>query len=79
MLPSTAKVDNYTNDGVLYSNLSLCNLSYYEGSGNYTCTDINECGMSSVFTFIQVTKGIMYVVKVSLTMLIVTIEHVGAD
>ena len=26
--------------------------------------------MSSVFTFIQVTKGIMYVVKVSLTMLI---------
>ena len=60
-LPSTAKVDNYTNDGVLYSNLSLYNLSYYEDSGNYTCTASNECGMSSVFTFIQVTKGIMYV------------------
>ena len=63
MLPSTAKVDNCTNDGVLYSNLSLYNLSYYDDTGNYTCTAINECGMSSVFTFIQVTKGIMYVVK----------------
>ena len=40
MLPSTAKVDNYTNDGILYSNLSLYNLSYYEDSGNYTCTAI---------------------------------------
>ena len=70
-LPSTAKVDNYTNDGVIFSNLSLYNLSYYEDSGNYTCTASNECGMSFVFTFIQVTKGIMYVVvKISMTMFI---------
>ena len=70
MLPSTAKVDNHVIDGVIFSNLSLYNLSYYEDSGNYTCTASNECGMSSVFTFIQVTKGIMYVVKGSLIMLI---------
>ena len=57
ILPSTAKVVNYTIDGVLYSNLSLYNLSYYENSGNYTFTASNECGTSSVFTFIEVTKG----------------------
>ena len=57
MLPSNAKVDNYTIDGVLYSNLSLYNLSYYENSGNYTFTASNECGTSLVFTFIEVTKG----------------------
>ena len=57
MLPSNAKVDNYTIDGVLYSNLSLYNLSYYENSGNYTFTASNECGTSSVFTFIEVTEG----------------------
>ena len=61
MLPSTAKIDNYTIDGVLYSNLSLYNLSYYENSGNYTFTASNKCGMSSVFTFIDVTEGMLAV------------------
>ena len=58
-LPSTAVVDNYTNDGILHSKLSLYNLSFYDDSGNYTNTVSNKCGTSFVFTFIEVTKGVL--------------------
>ena len=58
-LPSTAVVDNYTEGGILHSRLSLYNLSYFDDSGNYTNTASNKCGTSFIFTFIQVTKGII--------------------
>ena len=61
MLPSTATERNYTIDGVIYISLSLYNLSLYDDSGNYACTARNECGESSVFTNIQVTKGSYHV------------------
>ena len=56
-LPPTAVVNNYTDGGVLHSSLSLYKLSFYDDTGNYTNTASNECGSSSVFVFIQVTKG----------------------
>jgi len=57
LLPSTAVVDNYTTDGVLYSRLSLYELSFEEDSGNYTNTVKNHCGSSFAFVFIDVMKG----------------------
>ena len=56
-LPPTAKVINYISDGVFHSNLSLYDLSYYNDIGNYTCTASNECGTSSVFAYIDISKG----------------------
>ena len=55
-LPPTAKVINYISDGVFHSNLSLYDLSYYNDIGNYTCTVSNECGTSSVFVYIDISK-----------------------
>jgi len=52
-LPSTAVVDNYTTDGVLYSRLSLYELSF-DDSGNYTNIVSNQCGTSSAFGYIEV-------------------------
>ena len=60
-LPPTAKVINYISDGALHSNLSLYNLSYYNDIGNYTCTASNECGTSSVFAYIDISKGMSLV------------------
>jgi len=56
-LPSTAVVDNYTTDGVLYSRLSLYELSFEDDSGNYTNIVSNQCGTSSVSVYIDVRKG----------------------
>jgi len=56
-LPSTAVVDNYTIDGVLYSRLSLYELSFEDDSGNYTNIVSNQCGISSVSVYIDVRKG----------------------
>ena len=56
-LPSTAVVDNYTTDGVLYSRLSLYELSFEDDSGNYTNIVSNQCGTSSVSVYIDVKKG----------------------
>ena len=56
-LPSTAVVDNYTTDGVLYSRLSLYELSFEDDSGNYTNIVNNQCGTSSVSVYIDVKKG----------------------
>ena len=46
-LPSAAVVDNYSTDGVLYSRLSLYELSFEDDSGNYTNIVSNQCGTSS--------------------------------
>ena len=54
-LPNNAEVNNYTVDG--YSSLSLYDLSYHDDTGNYTCTAVNQCGMSSVFVHIDIRKG----------------------
>ena len=62
-LPPTAKVINYTIDGVFHSNLSLYNLSYYNDIGNYTCTASNAYGVSSVFVYIDIRKS-TYVITV---------------
>ena len=51
-------VDNYTTDGVLYSRLSLYELSFEDDSGNYTNIVSNQCGTSSVSVYIDVRKGI---------------------
>ena len=56
-LPPTAKVINYISDGVFHSNLSLYDLSYYNDIGNYTCTVSNDCGTSSVFVYIDISRG----------------------
>jgi len=56
-LPSTAVVDNYTTDGVLYSRLSLYELSFEDDSGNYTNIVSNQCGTSSVFVYLEVHTG----------------------
>jgi len=56
-LPSTAVVDNYTTDGVLYSKLSLYELSFEDDSGNYTNIVSNHCGTSAVSVYIDVRKG----------------------
>ncbi|XP_065884041.1 uncharacterized protein [Dysidea avara] len=56
-LPSTAVVDNYTTDGVLYSRLSLYELSFEDDSGNYTNIVSNQCGTSSVSVYIDVRKA----------------------
>ncbi|XP_065884169.1 uncharacterized protein [Dysidea avara] len=56
-LPSTAVVDNYTIDGVLYSRLSLYELSFEDDSGNYTNIVSNQCGTSSVSVYIDVRKA----------------------
>ena len=56
-LPPTSRIDNYHIGDEVYSNLSLYNLSYYDDSGNYTCTACNKCGNSSVFVYIHVTIG----------------------
>ena len=53
-LPSTAVVDNYTTDGVLYSRLSLYELSFEDDSGNYTNIVSNQRGTSFVFEYIKV-------------------------
>jgi len=53
-LPSTAVVDNYTTDGVLYSRLSLYELSFEDDSANIVS---NQCGTSSVSVYIDVRKG----------------------
>ena len=50
-------VDNYTTDGVLYSRLSLYELSFEDDSGNYTNIVSNQCGTSSVSVYIDVRKG----------------------
>jgi len=50
-------VDNYTTDGVLYSRLSLYELSFEDDSGNYTNIVSNQCGTSSVFGYIDVNNG----------------------
>ncbi|XP_065885439.1 hemicentin-1-like isoform X2 [Dysidea avara] len=52
-LPSTAVVDNYTTDGILYSRLSLYELSFEDDSGNYTNIVSNQCGTSSVSVFLE--------------------------
>jgi len=56
-LPPTAVVNNQTVDGILYSNLSLKNLSFKDDSGNYTSIVSNQCGTSSVSVYIDVRKG----------------------
>ena len=56
-LPSTAVVDNYITDGVLYSRLSLYELSFEDDTGNYTNIVSNQCGTSSVSVYIDVRKG----------------------
>ncbi|XP_065884414.1 hemicentin-1-like isoform X2 [Dysidea avara] len=56
-LPSTAVVDNYTTDGVLYSRLSLYELSFEDDTGNYTNIVSNQCGTSSVSVYIDVRKA----------------------
>ena len=56
-LPSTAVVDNYTTDGVLYSRLSLYELSFEDDTDNYTNIVSNQCGTSSVSVYIDVRKG----------------------
>ena len=56
-LPSTAVVDNYTTDGILYSRLSLYELSFEDDSGNYTNIVSNQCGASSVSVYIDVRRG----------------------
>ncbi|XP_065884527.1 uncharacterized protein [Dysidea avara] len=56
-LPSTAVVDNYTTDGVLYSRLSLYELSFEDDTGNYTNIVSNQCGASSVSVYIDVRKA----------------------
>jgi len=56
-LPSTAVVDNYTTNGVLYSRLSLYELSFEDDGGNYTNIVSNHCGSSSVSVYIDVRKG----------------------
>ena len=56
-LPPTSKVINYISDGVFHSNLSLYDLSYYNDIGNYTCTVSNDCGTSSVFVYIDISRG----------------------
>ena len=53
-LPPNSIINNTMVDGVLNSNLFLFNLSYYDDTGNYSCTASNQCGNSSVFTFIEV-------------------------
>ena len=50
-------VDNYTTDGVLYSRLSLYELSFDDDSGNYTNIVSNQCGTFSVSVYIDVRKG----------------------
>ena len=56
-LPSTAVVGNHTADGILYSSLSLYDLSYKDDSGKYTNIVSNQCGTSSVSVYIDVRKG----------------------
>ena len=56
-LPSTAVVDNYTTDGVLFSRLSLYELSFEDDSGNYTNIVSNRFGTSSISVYIDVRKG----------------------
>ena len=56
-LPSTSVVDNYTTDGVLYSRLSLYELSFEDDSGNYTNIVSNKCETYSVSVYIDVRKG----------------------
>ena len=56
-LPSTAVVDNFTTDGVLYSRLSLYELSFEDDSGNYTNIVSNQCGTSSVSVFLEAHTG----------------------
>jgi len=57
-VPSTAVIDNFTHpDGLLFSGLSLFNLSYNEDSGTYTNIAANQCGSSSVSTTLAVTRG----------------------
>ena len=56
-LPPSAVVDNYTTDGVLYSKLSLYELSFKDDSGNYTNIVSNQCGTSSVSVYIDVREG----------------------
>ena len=53
-LPPNSIINNTMVDGVLNNTLYLFNLSYYDDTGNYTCTASNQCGNSSVFTFIEV-------------------------
>ena len=59
-LPKNAEVINYTAEGRMYSSLILHDLSYYDDTGNYTCTVSNDCGMSFVFVYIDITKGMLY-------------------
>ena len=54
-LPKNAKVNNYTVDG--FSSLTLYDLSFYDDTGNYTCTASNKCGTSSEFVYIAIRKG----------------------
>ncbi|XP_065886340.1 titin-like isoform X2 [Dysidea avara] len=56
-LPSTSVVDNYTTDGVLYSRLSLYELSFEDDSGNYTNIVSNKCETYSVSVYIDVRKA----------------------
>ena len=49
--------DNYTIDGVIYSNLTLYELSFENNSNNYTFTAENKCGSSFVYVYIDVRKG----------------------
>ncbi|XP_065884965.1 uncharacterized protein [Dysidea avara] len=56
-LPSTAVVDNYTTNEVLYSRLSLYELSFEDDTGNYTNIVGNQCGTSSVSVYIDVRKA----------------------
>ena len=55
--PLTAVVDNYTIYEVLYSRLSLYELSFEDDSGNYTNIVSNQCGTTSVSVYIDVRKG----------------------
>ena len=62
-LPKNAKVNNYTVDG--YSSLSLYDLSYHDDTGNYTCTAVNECGMSFVYVYIEIRRGMSCPAKIN--------------
>jgi len=56
-LPPNAVVSNQTAKGILYSILSLHNLSFEDDSGKYTNIVSNQCGTSSVSVYIDVRKG----------------------
>ena len=56
-LPPSARSFKYISDEMIYSKLSLYNLSPSD-TGSYTNIASNECGTSSLDVYIQVKEGI---------------------